>query len=231
MNDIEARNLAVDVLVANAQRFTKEGGFLLKGIIDQFLPLVYDLPASEKFHHHWPFGLLDHCLEVAVDTLKSIAPAARQNEAIAQLIGPTIAVALLHDVGKVLNVAIEDPLQHTYWEPHAESLVSFRSRRQDHEQKLLRTQWRYGRGVKDHPGEVHLVLDLTPKEWLTQVMSLFVRYAARFHLTGCIPPRAPLEYLAHAIEIADGQSTHRGRAQHPGFGQHLRKVLSSLEAA
>jgi hypothetical protein len=81
------------------------GGSLLEAILAAFLPLAKDLPASERHHHAWPFGLVEHSLEVALGTLARIADASRRSPLIAPLVAPVLAVALLHDLGKVFDVS------------------------------------------------------------------------------------------------------------------------------
>lgn len=91
---------------------TGSGGSLLEAILAAFLPLAKDLPASEHHHHAWPFGLVEHSLEVALGTLARIADAARRSDLVAPLVAPVLAVALLHDLGKVFDVSPD----HT-WRP------------------------------------------------------------------------------------------------------------------
>src|SRR5262245_61916522 len=81
------------------------GGSLLEAILAAFLPLAKDLPASERHHHAWPFGLVEHSLEVALGTLARIADASRRSPLVAPLVAPVLAVALLHDLGKVFDVS------------------------------------------------------------------------------------------------------------------------------
>ena len=87
-----------------SELLTDVGGSLLGTILTAFVPLAKDLPASERHHHSWRFGLLEHSLEVALGTLTQITNAARHSDQVAGLVAPTIAVALLHDLGKILHV-------------------------------------------------------------------------------------------------------------------------------
>ena len=137
------RRRAVDLL-------RHSGGSLLEAIVTAFLPLAKDLPASERHHHAWPFGLVEHSLEVALGTLARIADAARRSDLVASLVAPALAVALLHDLGKVFDV--DGPNQ----------------------------TWRRGRGFLGHPDQTELILTLTPAEWSAPVRSIAARYDARF---------------------------------------------------
>jgi hypothetical protein len=133
-----------------AELLIGSGGSLLKAILAAFLPLVKDLPASERHHHAWPFGLVEHSLEVALGTLVRIADAARRSDLVAPLVAPALAVALLHDLGKVFDV---DGANQT---------------------------WRRGRGFLGHPDQTEIILTLTPAEWSAPVRSIATRYDARF---------------------------------------------------
>jgi hypothetical protein len=230
MDDIQARNSAAELLVADARRFTSQGGLLLRHVLTQFFALVYDLPASERHHHSWRFGLVDHCLEVALDTLFRISIAARRSDSVAQLAAPTLAVALFHDLGKLFDVIVEDPTSGQRWDPLVESLSSFLNRPEMNASNSVRTSWRSGRGFMGHPDQEHLLRMMTPEEWTSPVMAISIQYETRFRR---YPVRAqpPLDYLANAIARADGQSAWHGHPKHPLRGQYLRQLLSSAEAA
>src|SRR5689334_8364531 len=111
MSDIETRDQAGRLLVAAARTFSHCGGDVLTSVLAGFFPLVRDLAASERHHHSWPFGLVEHSLEVALGTLSIISTAAYRSDIVAQLVGPTLTVALLHDLGKVFDV---DPARRTW---------------------------------------------------------------------------------------------------------------------
>jgi hypothetical protein len=129
---------------------TGSGGSLLEAILAAFLPLAKDLPASERHHHAWPFGLVEHSLEVALGTLARIADAARRSPLVAPFLGPALAVALLHDLGKIFDV------------------------------DGANQSWRRGRGFLGHSDQTELILSLTPAEWSAPVRSIATRYDARF---------------------------------------------------
>jgi len=230
MDDIQARNSAAELLVADARRFTSHGGLLLEHVLARFFPLVYDLPASEQHHHRWRFGLVDHCLEVALDTLFRISTAARRSNAVAQLVAPTLAVALFHDLGKLFDVIVEDPTSGERWYPLVESLSSFLNRPEMNASTSIRTSWRRGRGFMGHPEQEQLLKMMTPEDWTSPVLAISMQYETRFRR---YPVRAepPLDYLANAIARADGQSAWHGSPQHPQRGQYLQRLLSSAEAA
>ena len=230
MDNIQARNSAAELLIADTRRFTSQGGLLLKHVLARFFPLVYDLPASERHHHRWRFGLVDHSLEVALGTLFRISTAARRSDAVAQFVAPTLAVALFHDLGKLFDVIVEDQTSGQRWNPLVESLSSFLNRPERNTSNSVRTSWRRGRGFMGHPGQDQLLRMMTPEEWIAPVLSISVQYETRFRR---YPVRAqpPLDYLANAIARADGQSAWHGSPQHPQRGQYLRRLLSSAEAA
>lgn len=150
MIDSKTRDQASRLLVTAASSFSDPGGDLLTSVLAGFLPLVRDLPASERHHHSWPFGLVEHSLEVALGTLAIISTAAHRSDPVARLVAPTLTVALLHDLGKVFDV---DPAFLT---------------------------WRRGRGFLGHADQAELTLTLTPGEWVTPVKAIADRYDARF---------------------------------------------------
>jgi hypothetical protein len=150
MSNPATRYQAREVLANAAQTFRDQGGLLLSYVLDRFHPLARELPASERHHHSWPFGLIEHSLEVALGTLAAIADAARRSNLVAPLVAPTLTVALLHDLGKVFAVDGSD-----------------------------RT-WRRGRGFLGHPDQAELILTLTPPEWAVPVKAIAERYDSRF---------------------------------------------------
>ena len=199
MNDSHVRQRAGELLVQSGGTCPN----LLNDVLARFLPLARDLPASERHHHRWPFGLLEHSLEVALGTLTRISVAARQSDLVARLLAPTLAVALLHDLGKVFDVDPGCPMGRS---------------------------WRRGRGFLGHPDQAGLILTLIPKEWAAPVWAIADRYDTRFRRPR--PPEdPPLDFLAVAIARADGQSAWQGRIQHPNHGQYLRQLISSPEVA
>ena len=150
MTESETRDQAGRLLVTAARSFSDPGGDLLTSVLAGFLSMVRDLPASERHHHSWPFGLVEHSLEVALGALAIISTAAYRSDPVARLVAPTLTVALLHDLGKLFDV---DPTHYT---------------------------WRRGRGFLGQPGQAELILTLTPGEWVTPVKAIAARYDGRF---------------------------------------------------
>ena len=223
MNDVDARDSAAQLLCEDVRRFSPRGSLLVNQVLARFFPLVYDLPASERHHHSWSFGLVDHCLEVALATLFKISPAARRNAKVADLIAPTIVIALLHDLGKLFNVVIEETGASRRWDPLVEPLSSFRRR-------PARLRWHPGRGHAIHSGQKTLIHMFTPAEWRFPVLTLSTVYESRFQRYQ-VQEQPPFDYLANVIAQADGKSAWHGRLQHPQRGMYLRQLLSRAEAA
>lgn len=107
MRGFAERQQACDRLAAAAQEFSEGGNQLIRRVLAGFIPIAGSLPASERHHHSWPFGLFEHSLEVALGTLLGITAAARRSVLVGQLVAPTLVVALLHDVGKVFDVGTD----------------------------------------------------------------------------------------------------------------------------
>src|SRR5262245_59422053 len=129
---------------------------VIMSLIGAFACWVVDLPASERFHHHGRFGLLDHGVEVslgAILTHKRDFEWWRKDTGYSSF-GFTLRLVaylgLLHDFGKVFDVEVKAPRSGEIWDPLREPLAFFKLR---HGMKLLdptpRT-YRPGRGVHAH---------------------------------------------------------------------------------
>jgi hypothetical protein len=94
---------------------------------------VYDLPASKANHHSGRFGLLDHLLEVAHQTVRELAapgfqvspePSTNHRERPLWVYAGLVA-AVAHDIGKPLDLEIAAPGKGTCWDPRVEPLRLF----------------------------------------------------------------------------------------------------------
>lgn len=105
-------------------------------LIDWLIRNTHLLPASEYFHHAGPGGLFIHELEVATEAvaLMAAAPDLGQNQTYEQkhhdktrwIVAAAVA-ALIHDIGKILDVDVTD--QHdNRWNPEVESLLDWARR-------------------------------------------------------------------------------------------------------
>lgn len=136
--------------------------------IERFGRFVYDLPASERrertlgqSHHVGAFGLWEHSLEAAYWS-QSLPLHHREIRgadigAVALLV---FYAALLHDVGKVRQLAVLDCADvRTLWDPDAETLADFAART-----PRRRVEWNPSRGfVPDYVHAVGLVGGFVPE--------------------------------------------------------------------
>lgn len=111
-----------------------------------------DLPASERYHHVRPFGLLIHSAEtverafaIRRDLMEFFPPVWHQ---------VLVALALLHDCGRLFDVAVSDADRGESWDPLQISLREFRRTR--YARPMI---WRAGRGIHTHEWRS---LDLLP---------------------------------------------------------------------
>jgi hypothetical protein len=87
-----------------------------------------DLPASERNHHRRPFGLLGHSLDTACRFIAGAAHSHDENPARLRWLVVGIALALLHDVGKLADFTVIAPSDGEQWDPFREPLTRFRAR-------------------------------------------------------------------------------------------------------
>lgn len=125
------RDLRNSTLATCLSRYGEEWVEFFRSLVLSFTHWVWDLPASEKSHHVFPFGLLAHSLDVMGRTARN---------------SPTIygpCLGLLHDCGRVFDLEIV-LISGERWSPLLEPLLSF-SRRAPY-----RIAWRQGRGLLRH---------------------------------------------------------------------------------
>lgn len=134
---------------------------------------VFDLPASERNHHRDRFGLLEHTLEVAHLTARELSGPGFEispDVSVQHREGPRwvyagVVAAVLHDLGKVLDLEVVAPGDPNPWDPNKEPLRLFCERKGLSE--TGRTFWHYlpGRGMRLHEKHLPLVAPqvLTPE--------------------------------------------------------------------
>jgi hypothetical protein len=199
-------------------------------IRDLLTPLtlwVMDLPASESNHHAYPHGLLDHMLEVALaattECASKLGPDHWQGKmserAFGQALRLSMALGVLHDIGKVFNVEVKDKKSGETWDPMREPLAYFKAR---HEIPILEpTPFRFmkGRGLNGHEdkGKKLIPLVVHPKIWKRMgpdIAKAYGAYLGRYASPAVARP-APLDFVADCVHRADGASAGRKEAK-PG---------------
>jgi hypothetical protein len=146
---------------------------LVDRLILRFALYVLDLQASEKHHDARPYGLLDHSLAVALQVAQKVGrPVFRVSEdpVVQHRDHPrwqyaAMVSALLHDVGKVLDLEVTMPQGKDRWNPHAEPLAQFCARNGLNSTGPRFWSYRAGRGLRFHSwhGPMVFPLVLTPK--------------------------------------------------------------------
>jgi hypothetical protein len=179
---------------------------------------VADLPASEKYHHSRPFGLLEHSTEVAATLARNLdrrwnsgkaRPKFKREE---RSIWARVAyiTALLHDVGKVMDVTVSDPGGRVEWDPLEEPLALFKRRCNLAFVEPCGFRYRSRRGTRGHEAKTLIVARriLSMMSWSDLapfVPGALAAYADR-HVAGAPRYPAPLEYLAARVQEADVQN-------------------------
>ena len=151
----------------------EERGEYVDRLLLRFAFYVLDLPASESHHHSVRFGLLDHSLDVACRVAKAVgSPAFRTTEDYAADYHQkpiwhyaAVVCALLHDVGKILDLEVSSPDGKDCWDPFAEPLALFCGRHRLGQTGPERWKHRVGRGMRYHAwhGPMLYPLILPPK--------------------------------------------------------------------
>ncbi len=131
---------------------------LVDRVLARLALLVFDLPASERHHHTGRFGLLDHTLDVAARTARELSGGAFQispDPAVAHREGPLwayagVVLALVHDLGKILDLDVLAPGSAERWDPMSEPLVRFAERHGIRETSPALYHYHPGRGMDGH---------------------------------------------------------------------------------
>jgi hypothetical protein len=203
---------------------------------------VLDLPASESNHHAYPFGLLDHLLEVAVAAAAPYAywpgrslQTTWWDHRVLRLLAVT---GLLHDLGKVFNVEVRDPGSGDLWDPLREPLVYFKAR---HGLGIFApTPFRFvkGRGVKAHEEQGQALIPLVlpsmirkDRVWekaAEEIVAASEAYVRRYDPPGIRRP-APMDYVADCVQRADALSTRSSQSKDSEPGGLLLELRSRVQ--
>lgn len=220
-----------------------EMGDLEAWIRDLLTPLtlwILDLPASESHHHAYPYGLLDHSLEVALaattECSSKIGPAYwvgnLSERAYIRAFRQSLVLSFLHDIGKVFNVEVQDKETGELWDPLREPLAYFKAR---HGLPILEpTPFRFigGRGLINHEemGRRLVPLVIHPKIWKRMgphITQAYDAYLGRYDWPAIGHP-APLDFIADCVHRADGASTARSRWKSTNPGDFLRELYDRV---
>lgn len=210
-------------------------------IRDLLTPLtlwILDLPASESSHHAYPHGLLDHVLEVAlaatIQCASKFGPEhwndSMSERAYGQALRLSMALGVLHDIGKVFNVEVKDKKSGETWDPMREPLAYFKAR---HRLSILEpTPFKFvkGRGLNGHEekGRKLIPLVVHPKIWKqmdSHIAKAYDAYAGRYDSPAVARP-APLDFIADCVHRADGASAARSRAKGTKPGEYLLELYA-----
>jgi hypothetical protein len=191
------RDLRTAALKSCLVRYGEEWVGLFQGLISSFARWVWDLPASERSHHVFPFGLLAHSLDVMARTAR-VSPT---------IYGP--CVGLLHDCGRLFDLDIARKDGGERWDPLLEPLHAFSLR------GGYRVAWRAGRGLVRHEKSgLSLLRVLLPSPHRSELAGkLEFAYTAYCRRHDPSPPMYSDELwdLVGEVHQADCQSAAAGR--------------------
>lgn len=165
VDGVESRRAALSRIASLLGDLSRDETRALVGdVVRSFARRVYDLPASESYHHFEPWGLLDHSIDVAefavrsalsANFMESVAPHPEVQEfRVPRLRYAAFLLGLLHDVGKILGVSVQSGRR--VWNPFAEDLSEFVILSKDTPSMI----WRAGRGVHAHEYHTAYLLSL-----------------------------------------------------------------------
>lgn len=209
----------------------------MENLLNPLILWFMDLPASESHHHAHPYGLLDHSLEVALlvlaECIPRLMPQDCERRLYNQALRLSVALSLVHDIGKLLNVEVKDKKSGETWNPMREPLAYFKAR---HELPILEpTEFRFrpGRGLNGHEqkGRNLLPILLHPKIWRSmgrKISKSYEAYTGRYETPTPARP-APLDFIADCVHRADGASAARSRTKGSKPGHYLQELVSDAE--
>jgi len=206
-------------------------------LIDPLALWVMDLPASESNHHSYPYGLLDHALEVGLAAAMAYAKKAEHEHfggelserACGHRIRLAVRLGLLHDVGKVFSVEVRDKNSGHIWDPMQEPLAYFKAR---HQLPILGpTPFHFvkGRGLNGHEKQGKKLLSRllhpgTSPTMRADVALAYDAYAGRYDRP-TKPWPEPLPSIVQCVHTADGDSANRSQAKGSKAGEYLLELI------
>ena len=155
---LERKNLASAIRDRVPDLSAPEKCALVDRLLARLALYVFDLPASERHHHAYAGGLLDHLLEVAARTVETLArpsfrvspdPSIDHRER-APWVYAGLVGAIGHDLGKVFDCEVVLPEGGEAWDPKEEPLVAFCRRAGLAESGPSLWKFRKGRGRNGH---------------------------------------------------------------------------------
>jgi hypothetical protein len=186
---------------------------------------VMDLPASESNHHAYRYGLLDHLLEVTLATVIHRGNAVRPEAPMdsedpldgGQVLRLSIALGLLHDIGKVLGVEVRDETSGELWDPFKEPLAYFKVRNKIPLFTPTRFQFLEHRGLHGHEEKgrellPHILPRFLWKKMGQALTAVYDSYLERFS-PNRIEREAPSDYVASIVQQGDEETARQARSK------------------
>ena len=215
---------ASQVAGRSLSRLTKKSEWALIYELMGLLGLwVADLPASERYHHSHPFGLLEHSSEVAATLIRDLdarwhsggGAGILNREERSMWSRVAYVTALLHDVGKVLDVVVCDPRSGAQWDPLLEPLASFKRRLKQEFSASSGFRYRVNRGLNGHEEKGLAVAQVLLAAIPWRGLAPLVLQALSAYVIRNQAPRqefpVPLGYLILRVHEADMLVTRWGR--------------------
>ena len=171
---------------------------------------VADLPASERNHHSAPFGLLEHSLDAAHRFISWAARSQTVDALRSRWLVVGVTLALFHDVGKLRDLEVAEPVHGELWEPLCEPVTHFRASHQLPQWGRRDFDWLPGRGAHTHDQDAFKLVDTILPPDFTPAFRRDLR--SGMEAIGCCSPKGledypwPLPYLSVAVRHADRES-------------------------
>jgi hypothetical protein len=193
------------------------------GLVYEFSGLlalwVGDLPASERHHHHHPFGLFEHSLEVAATLAQDLDRRWNSGQG-AQILTReersmwarvAYVTALLHDIGKVLDVVVSEPGGRAEWDPLQEPLTFFKRRWSQALGDPSTFRYRRKRGMNGHEAKgaavAQVILSAIEERGLAPLVQWALAAYVERHRAADPTFPVPLGYLVTRLCRADFESS------------------------